>query len=365
VRMLLTAVLALCLAPVPGRAGDGGGQPASTSDAPGEPVARATVSEGSFYAPGELPPSSRRFRIRVTLDHSIGSGTFVAGRYAYVAAKIGISPRYSFELKGVKLRASARISSSFEYTPPDNTAGRRFSWEDIDLELSAPAFFVDEKLTGISFSANVGATLPISLQSRWANVITGLSGRVSASRAIGKFTVTGRFGASKTLYSSYDIRLSDSQAGSRDAQDHALYLCRSNPNGCLLAASPVTERVPPLWSMSGVLIGDYVPVDKLSFSIGWGLGKTYKVPVGVDDLSTRAVYSDGTAVADAQGQSDRMIGTFGASYRLTEVISVSFEVGTIQPPRTADGKAFRFPFFAFRNIEDSFTSYSLAFSGTY
>jgi hypothetical protein len=70
-------------------------------------------------------------------------------------------------------------------------------------------------------------------------------------------------------------------------------------------------------------------------------------------------------VADAQGQTDRMVGAIGASYRLTEAISVSLAVGTIQPPRTADGKAFRFPFFAFRNIEDSLTSYSLAFLGTY
>ena len=359
-RMVFIAVLGLSifLAPARGNATEEGALSAEP-DATGQSVAVPTARTGEGIAAPAL--SSKPFRVAVTLDHSVGSGTFVKDYYAYVAARIGITPSYAFQLSGVKLLASGRISGSYEYTPPDNPTGRRLSWDDVGLDLSAPRFFVDEKRTGIALSADVGATIPISLQSIWSSAITGLSGGVSGSRRWGKLTLLGRLGASKTLFASLDRRVPQGLAGQRDAQDHALYICRSDPHGCLIAA----DRVPPLWSMGGGLNAAYAPTGKLEFSIAWGLGKTFQYPVAVDELSTRAVYSDGTPVARAQGQSDRMVGAFGARYRLTEAISASLEVGTIQPPLTADGKAVRFPFFAFRNVEDSFTSYSLAFSGAY
>ncbi|HZA13973.1 MAG TPA: hypothetical protein VE618_05740, partial [Myxococcaceae bacterium] len=164
-------------------------------------------------------------------------------------------------------------------------------------------------------------------------------------------------------YSSLERRLPDWLASGRDAQDNLLFVCRSNPSGCLISGG--TDGVPPLWALSGAVSARYQLTEKVSLSAGFGLGKTFKHVVGVDEFSTQAVYSNGQPVADAQGQSDRMIGTLGASYQLTDAISVSLAMGTAQAPLTADGKALRFPFFAFNNIEDSLTSYSLSFAGSY
>jgi hypothetical protein len=325
--------------------------PASFAPRPSDPLAPADSS------------SRKPFKIGVGIDHSIGSGTFAASRYALVAAKLTVSPSYAFAFRGVELSASANVTGSYEYTPPDNPTGRRYDWADIGLNLSAPSFFIDERLTRIAVSANVGATLPISLASRWSNVITAFSGGLSLSRTIGKFTLDGTVGAKKPLYSSLGLRLplwlvqQTNRTACMGAAGGQL------PSACLAAVG--TDGVPPLWALSGAISARYQLEEKVSLSAGFGLGKTFKHVVGVDEFSTQAVYSNGQPVADAQGQSDRMIGTLGASYQLTDAISVSLAMGTVQAPLTADGKALRFPFFAFRNVEDSYTSYSLSFAGSY
>jgi hypothetical protein len=326
--------------------------------------------------------SSRKpFAVAVSIDHSVGSGTFVSSTWAYVGAKLTVSPSYAFAFRGVNLVGSANATGAYEYTPPNNLTGRRYDWGDIGLHLSAPSFFTEEKLTGIALSANLAATLPIALQSRWANVITSFSGGLSLSRTLGPFTLGGRVGASKTFYSSLERRLPDWLANRRDAQDKTddravqvadkdpsaealLFICRSDPNGCLISGGGM-DGVPPLWALSGGVGARYAPREKLSFAASFSLGKTFKYVVGVGPLSTRAVDSNGTPVADAQGQSDLMVGSLGASYRLTDAIAVSLQMATIQAPLTADGRALRFPFFAFRNLEDSYTSYSLSFAGSY
>jgi hypothetical protein len=379
--MLLVAVLVWAVVPASARAGESeelaaGASPEATATAPAASVdsstrvaewAAAPLTPDPLIAPSADASSGKPLKIGVSVDHSVGSGTFVRSNYAYVAARLSVSPSYAFALRGVKLSASANLIGSYEYTPPDNLAGRHYGWDDIRLGLSAPSFFTEERLTGIAFDANLAATLPISLESRWANVITGVSGGLSLSRKIGKFTLGGRVGASKTLYSSLERRLPPLMANRRDALGNLLFLCssiNSNPSGCVIPESG-TDGVPSLFAFSGGVNARYAPMEKLSFSAGFNMGKTFKYVVGVDDLSTRAVYSNGTPVADAQGQSDQMIGSLGASYQLTDAISVSLEMGTIQPPLTADGRALRFPFFAFLSVENSLTRYSLSFAGSY
>jgi hypothetical protein len=377
VRMLLVAVLVWAVVPTSPRAGESeelvaGVSPEATAAASAASVdssPRIAEWPGAPLTPdprisGSADASSRKpLKVGVGIDHSVGTGTFVRSNLAYVVAKLTVSPSYAFVLRGVKLSASANLTGSYEYTPPDNPAGRHYGWDDIRLGLSAPSFFTEERLTGIAFDANLAATLPISLESRWANVITGVSGALSLSRKIGKFTLGGRVGASKTLYSGLEHRLPDWMAKRRDALGNLLFLCRSNPSTCLLSVG--VDASPSLFAFSGGVNARYAPTEKLSFSAGFNMGKTFKYVVGVDDFSTRAVYSNGTPVADAQGQSDRMIGSLGASYQLTDAISASLEMGTLQAPLTADGRALRFPFFAFRNVEDSLTNYSLTFAGSY
>ncbi|HZA51250.1 MAG TPA: hypothetical protein VE549_10945, partial [Myxococcaceae bacterium] len=275
--------------------------PASLAPRPSDPLSPTSPT----LAPADS--SSRKpFKIGVGIDHSIGSGTLAADIYAIVAAKLTVSPSYAFAFRGVELSASANVTGSYEYTPPNNSTNRPYDWADIGLNLSAPSFFTDEKLTGIAVGANVGATLPISLASQFWNVITAFSGGLSLSRTIGKFTLDGRVGASKPLYSSLGPRLPPwlVQQTNRTACMGAAG--GQLPSACLAALG--TDGVPPLWALSGAVGARYQLKEKVSLSAGFGLGKTFKHVVGVDEFSTQAVYSNGLRVADAQGQSDRMIG---------------------------------------------------------
>lgn len=363
-RKLLAAVSMLAFAPAAFAQHDHSApsspapEPATAEAAPAAPPATVTRMPGSTLT-DEPSFAGSGFRVGVTLDHSVGQGTFENAEYfASVGGALVISPSYGFKLRGVSLGASANMSASYEYTPPDNPTGRHWGYSDIGLGLSAPAVFTD-KFTGISLTPSIGASLPISIESRWRGVISSLSARLSASRAFGKFHVGGSFGASKTLLAELTRTISDGERSRRDDAQNLIFVCRNDTFNCGLAG------VPTAWAMSGGVSGSYSPIDKLGISVGLNLSKGLKYGMPIDEYSSKAIDSNGNLVVTGQGMSDMMVGSIGVSYQLTDAIGASLSMGTAQPPKSADNQRFRFPFYAFEGQELSHTSYSFALSGTY
>lgn len=341
-----------------------GTNPAQGALAPGATPA-SIAADGAREAGGTAATATstaadrqrKPFRVGLSLGNSMGSGTVTGDPYfAYVGSSLSISPSYAFEVAGVKLNATGSLSGSYEFTNPNNNLGRHWNYNDIGLGLSAGNLYKD-KLTGITVSPNLGATLPIGLDSLFRGTITSLSGGVGLGRQFGKFSLGGRVGASKTFYSEITRTLNDKQRSRRDDMENLIFLCRASETECGL------RGVPSLWALSGGLSASYQVLPKLGVSMGINMSKrwAYAVSDGLDEYASRAVDSNGNRVASSQGQMDTMMGNVGVSYRITDTINASFGYAVAQMPKTADNKRFRFPWYS-PYYTGGYTSYTLGLS---
>ncbi len=381
-RKVLTAVLTLLVVPAVAVAAEESPAPApvqAVAPAVGQAQAQApaAAAPASATAPGDgkaaIGPSAtvtataeerqRRggFHWGVNLNHSVGQGTFEdASMYADVGGALGLNGTYGFEAAGIQFSSSASANMSLEYSLPDNDAARRFHWSDIRLGLSAPAIFKDEKVTGISITPSFSASVPISLTSRWQNMVTSTSLGVSAMRPFGsKVVVNLSVGASKGFFYRSPGVTPDQAKEIRDQQQNQLFLCRPDDVDCI-------GGIQALYSVSTGLGVSYRPIEKLSLSLGFGLSKSVKPAQPIDEFTTRAKYTDGRPVAVEVGTSDMMSGSLSASYALTDNVGLSASMSTGQQPKyNGDNKFFRFPFFGFEGQERSVTSYALSVSAQF
>ncbi|MGA9523173.1 MAG: hypothetical protein WBV82_17025 [Myxococcaceae bacterium] len=306
------------------------------------------------------------FLYGASLIHSVGQGTlegFVdpgnAEMLTDVGAALRMSAIYGFEVGGVRLSSTAMGNLSMEYSLPDNAAARRFSWGDIRLGLSAPGVFT-EKITGISLTPSVNLIVPISLASRWQNMITSTSVGVTAFRSFGSQVVaTVSVSASRGWFAGPPGPSLNRAHDIVDQQQNQLFLCRTDDLHCV-------GGLQNLYSLSAIASVSYRPTEKLSLGIGFGLAKRVKPGLPTDDeFASTKLDQNGERVVAGQGETDLMSGSIEASYALTENFAVSFDMSTEQSPKTNDNKSFAFPFFAFGRQENSATSYSLSLSAQY
>jgi hypothetical protein len=64
-----------------------------------------------------------------------------------------------------------------------------------------------------------------------------------------------------------------------------------------------------------------------------------------------------------QTQRDTTYANIDVTYTITDYLSASLGTETFQPPKTADNKSFRFPFFT--PDANNFTSFYLALAGSF
>lgn len=335
--------------------------PAPTPAAAPEPVQTSPAAvEVVSQTSEEEQEEKSGFRIGVSLDHSMGQGTLVAPEYSsYVAGALVIAPSYGFNVRDFKLSASARASVGWEYTLPDSATGRRITYSDIRLGLAAPALY-KESFTGISVSPSIGLSVPISLESLHASTITVVSANVGLSRAFGNLSLKYRLGASRGIHGSGQ-RL-ESRSNARDPFGNLIFLCRTDEEFCGTTGNNTA------WSLSNSLGADYQVTEKLSVSASLGVSNSWKYAVvdEADEFTPKALDSNGNPVAHAgMGRGDRLSGSLGVSYAITDRYSVSAGMGTEGPPKTKDNKNFRFPFFDFVSGPDNLTSYSVTFSANF
>lgn len=293
----------------------------------------------------------------LSLDHSVGSGTFVdASKFADVGATLGLSTRYSFRAFDTSLAATGGTSFSYEYSLPNNINGRRFQWSDIRLGLTAPAL-IREKTTKINVTPSLGASIPLTFGSIHASTITTLSANLNAMRSFGGLQVRLGLGGSRGLH--FNPANVVSPSDTRDAQGRLIYICRTAESFCGSAGMNTA------WSASTSLSTAYGITDLLWVGGGINAVKTwaYAVTDEVDEFTPKAVDSNGNPVArTGMGQSDFMTGFVWASYALNNKFSLGGSIGTSSPPKTADNRNFRFPFFDLVSPANNFTQFSLSLS---
>ncbi len=337
-----------------------------SSEAAASPTPAGTVTSSSGEATGteEEKEQAGGFHVGLDLDHSLGSGTFVDTRY-YAALNGGLSvgPSYGFKVKDVRLSASAKAGLGWEYTLPDNETGKRVAYSDIKVGLAAPAAFKN-KWSGITASPSFGLTIPITPESRVATTITSLSLGVGLSRSFfEKLKATYRLTGGRSFHVNNQVMLPASTE--RDSMGNLFRVCRTNANFC---DSTGNNKA---WSLVNFIDLGYRPTDKLAFSLSFMLSSGWKEAgdVGGPDYKPKALDVNGNPVArDGMVVGNRMAGSLGASYALTDSFEVSLGLSNGGaaggPTLTNDNKNIRFPFFDFLSPANSLTEVSLTLSAS-
>ncbi len=309
------------------------------------------------------------FQIITSLDHYLGTGTFVNSEmYSYLAAWLTIVPQYLFSIGSQRLVASATIRGVWEYTMPDVATGRRWQIWDLSVGVSAPALFREKWLTGIAFTPSVGITVPTSPESWSAGTIGSIRAGVVMSRSVKVFD----FRAVASVVRSFDdnglVDIKNPALTGRpnvDAQGNTIVQCRPGEPICAVAGNAAA------WTMSLGGQVNWRATGSLLFYAGYTYIKLWRYAVtqtdpSQDPYASQAMTSDGRSVVKAgAGEFDRTSAFFGGSYQLNEHYSLDLGVSTVQTPLMADNKTVRFPFIAFTNAADNATSVYFTLTAAY
>lgn len=301
------------------------------------------------------------FQVVAGIDHALGLGTFVdPQRYALVLANLTVAPAYLFSLFGRRLAASAALRLGFEYTLPDVETGRRVSFGDLRLGLSAPAILRDRAVTGIALSPGLNLTVPTSPESWNASLITNLGLSLTASRSVGPVDLRLTLGGSRGIFASPQTGMRATAA--RDASGNLLAVCRADETLCGFS-SWNTE-----WTFSvGAQVG-WRATGRLLLYAGYTFIKSWRhgaTPAG-DELTPKAVDSSGNPVACiGLCQADRTLAFVGASYQLNEHFSLDLGLSTTQTPLTDDGQRVRFPWLSVGAWASNRSTLLLSLNGAY
>lgn len=344
--------------------------PAAAAAAPAAAAPEATVKKDEAQAKGpatvtavttpEQLANVSGFTVQASLDHALGQGTFIdASKYAFLGASVDLALRYSFKVAGIKLGTSARGYFAYEYTLSDAPNGRRYAWRDLSFGLSAPAVY-KEQFTGISITPSLSFIIPITLESWQASTITVLSAGLNLTRSVGLFDFSLAVSASRGFHQN---PLNAVRAkGSVDPTGYHKELSRQ---GETIAGVNGTNNA---WSLSGSLAVTFRATDTISFDASYGLraGWRYNIVPAGDPNQSQVTYSDGSGVcADNCRSGDLVLTSVSANYQISEHWGASLSISTAMPPKTSDGKNFRFPFWSFEGAANNYSSLGLSLQASF
>ena len=318
--------------------------------------------------PGEVPKSTFEKKFAgsyAELSTYLGSGTFYAGGYhnPYVSNALYLRPVYHFDSKR-DLTLNARLYIEAEYTEPDNPTGRRIYPLDPWLWLAARNLYTEPR-SKVRFGGTLRVILPLSYESRYANLLLGLGAGGSATREFefGRADAQGkRWGLALTLGVVLNKSLNSS-------------VLRGNgpgvSNGCLATGSA------PVVTDAGA------PTTATTDRCGGPLNTSFSVMTSGGAVLTRGRWSVAmtlivvnafryTAPVDAfsptdvpLGRDDSTWGILAVGYEIRPHLGLSAGVSSAQPALDARYRYPRFPFFDVSGPNgNTFTQLFVGLNGT-
>lgn len=343
-------------------------------DAPEAPPPRAGDSEASPQTDDAPAPWWVPLGLSVSLDASVGTGTFVASRYAddpYYASTLTVSPSWALT---EDLTASASLGLSYEWTalvtpchpasgprpagaPAEDCSdtadpnGRRADLDDLTLSLAHRELYA---LEGFVLGAGTSVALPTSRASRAASLVLSWGLGATISRPIGPVTPSLSLGLRK-YFALDDAPLADADTGEGQLP---IGRCRNGrTTACLLLSGFV-----PSWRL-GLDLSVEVELPA-GFDVSLGLGYSYTANHSRPPDAARSPRRDaaGTPVVDGVGEFDGTSGSIELGFTVTEQLRVGLGVASAQPALTADNSAVRFPFFDFLSPANNYSAWYAAVS---
>lgn len=323
--------------------------------------AAGTLASAGSSAPAD---SASPFGLAVGLSESVGLGTFVANPFARtptVGTTLTLNPSVRFTLAGKKMVAAAKWSGYLEHTKPDNAMGRSFAPTDVFLTVSLPAVATIPG-AGISVSPGVRYTVPVSYESSFASSrgTSGLS--VVLARSLYGFDLSYTGAVNKGFFGYTSKVATAKEALLTDDQGRRVIVCREGEQFCGSAGMNTQ------FSFSNILAVGFNLSSKMSVSATYVLinGFRYAATETIDEFTPRTTDTAGNPVAKVgRGRADSVWGIVEMNYTLTSSLSVNAGIATVGPPKTADSKGYRFPFFDLLSPASNLTSYSLGVNGTF
>lgn len=220
----------------------------------------------------------------------------------------------------------------------DTGTTKRHQWylSDLSLGLSHAKLwtipFIDASVSG-----GVGLGFPTSLQSQFREVILTSRAGVNVSRSLGPVYLSWGFGFSKNFN-----RYTSPTGSVEDAGEH-VFLSHYKGNEQLTNDLVALGGNNTSFGINNSFLVSWYIFDPLSLSVVYSFAQswTYR-SYEKDELAGK--YAD-----EGRGYRDSQSGVVDLSYQFNDVYSVSLGVQTMTSPKTADNKAWIFPFMNFSN----------------
>lgn len=317
---------------------------------------------------------------RVVLDNVVGVGTFVSGRTTdnpYYASSLTLTPSWALT-EDLALNLYYLMSYEWTYlaTPchpasgvraagapkedcsdADGVDGNRFDQEDLQLALQHQDLL---RVGPLTLSGQALVALPTSRLSRFTGNRVTLGAQGTANASFGSVALTLNANLRKFFPGAKAAVLEEVEVEAQRADGLVIGHCASfRQSSCLLLSGFV-----PTWRFGADLTAAWTPgaLPELSVSATFGYYYTRRYGGPEDRLRAVTTDQDGAAIVDGINGDDLTLGAVDLTYWLSDHFAVSLGTYSLQPARTADGQALRFPFYDFISPANNFTTWYL--SGT-
>jgi hypothetical protein len=304
----------------------------------------------------------------VDLSSYIGSGTFHTSGYTnpYVSTAVFVRPTYDLGTK-YKLSLNGRLYLEEEFTQPDVPNGRRFTPYDMWLWLSAKDLHTFSR-PKIRIGGVVRLVVPISYESRYAHMLTGVAGGFSATRTFelgssatpeGKWNLVTAASSVATKYF-YTSPLRGDEPGDTSG-------CRAFLPGGLAAGSAGGPAASESDRCGGPVNTNFSLTTSATVSLSHGKWNLATILLLSNTFRHRvAANVEAMLPSSSIGRSDSTWGIVSVSYSFTEHLGLSVGLSSFQPALDSRYRYPRFPFFDLSGgaAVNNFTQAFISLSGT-
>jgi len=333
----------------------------ATAAAPGDTTgtAGAVTTTDSAAEMAAEDDTVKRWRAAVTLETSVGIGTFVSEPQNNPLVATSIRPSFSYEVAS-SLQASAAFSVIWYQVLDFRTPLKehQFLMSDINLGLTHTSIYRHED-SGFNLSGSLSLGLPTSLASQFQNRLFTLAPSFSASIPVGPVTFSYTLGFGKYFNRTASASIncdsfSDPEQCRQGREDNPNFGFESERRGAEVFLPGAGTSSYYFQNALGVR---WAIVDGLNLSLG----------VTVFNLfSTRAFPEDDLTNDNAAGgrsQTDRLVSSISLNYQIIRELGVglSLVTATLQP-FGAQGNDL--VIFDFKRAPDNITTVNVSVTGS-
>lgn len=282
------------------------------------------------------------------LTNTVGLGTFTAYNYSKrYEISLSMRPRY-YILNNLYIQA--RLDMSFEVTKSSETADTKqhqLLLSDTIISVMWKNFYTIP-VAKIAFDGYMDILAPTSLTSRYQDKYLSLRWGFNIKRGWSfahgqRIDLLYGFRFDKHFHKS---AFSNITAGSRTIPTSSIRVDEGMLNSALVTGgNNLSFGILNRFNITYTFLKKFYVMLDLMIANSW----TYN-NIPQDVLSSE--FAKG-----GRGQRDTLYGTIEFGYEILKYLSVDIGIYTAQPPKTSDGKSFRFPFFDFRSSPNNYTVY--------